>query len=103
MSKCPYTWFKSIFKSSENQNSSEANALHVKVIKNGVETVFVSLPARSARWLIEIIPDDVLVKIKEEKIPIEDILNDLKAKSLLHPQAIFKLEEPNRIVDVWLE
>lgn len=105
MAKCPYTWFKNLisFSSSNKGPNEEADHLHVRVIKNGEETVRVSLPARSARWLIEVIPDDVVLKIKEEKIPLEEILDDLKSKTILRPQPIFSLIESHRTVQVWLE
>lgn len=105
MSKCPYTWFTSIFSGPRGapNTSGIAEHLHVKVIKNGVEIVYVTLPAKSAQWLIEIIPDDVMVKIRDEAIPIDDIMNDLKKRTDYFPQPIFLLDEPHRSVNVWLE
>ena len=102
MSKCPYTWFRGLlgFKKSD---SSVADHLHVRVVKGGEETVRVALPSQSARWLIELIPSDVLSKIREEKIPIDDILDDLKSRTEFKPQPIFSLNESHRSVEVWLE
>lgn len=103
MSKCPYTWFKSLFSSTAPNPTGEATYLRVAVTKNNDRVVDVSLPAGSARWLIDLIPDDVTTKIKEEGIPIEAIQNDLAKRTELFPQKIFKLIESHREVEVWLE
>jgi hypothetical protein len=103
MSKCPYTWFKSIFSSGTPNSSGEATYLRVAVVKNAETVVDVSLPARSARWLIELIPEDVITTIKNEGIPIDDIQDDLSKRKELKPQKIFKLVETHREVEVWLE
>ncbi len=103
---CPYTWFKSLLSSShspaENSNKPASN-LHVRVIKQGQETVRVALPAQSARWLMELIPSEVVDKIRAEKIPLDEVLNDLKTQEVLHRRNIFSLHEEHRQVDVWLE
>jgi hypothetical protein len=104
MSKCPYTWFRGLFSSSRpHVPGAPADHLHVRVLKNGSETVRVALPSQSARWLIELIPSDVLQKIRNEAIPIDKILSDLTNRTSLEPQPIFKLDEPHRVVEVWLE
>lgn len=106
MSLCPYTWFRDAFLSTPDSAAKKgelAQHLHVRVIKAGVETVRVALPAKSARWLIEIIPNDVVDKIRSEKIPLDDILEDLKSREKLLAQPIFQLKEESRQVDVWLE
>ncbi len=103
---CPYTWFRNIFSSRSNSNPDldrPANNLHVRVIKDGEEKVWVALPARSARWLIDLIPEDVIQKIYEEKIPLDAMLEDLKTMDVLRPQKIFNLTEENRQVDIWLD
>lgn len=105
MSSCPYTWFRDLFSNARPEEKSAltpADHLHVRVLKLGVETVRVSLPAKSARWLIELIPEDVVEKIRAEQIPLDAILEELKEQEVLYPRAIFKLEEPERIVEVWL-
>lgn len=102
MSACPYTWVKSFFSLKRNK-STEASNLRVTVSRNQEITVDVSLPARSARWLIELIPSDVVCKIRAEGIPLDDIQSDLAASKELVPQKIFTLTEPNREVTVWLE
>jgi hypothetical protein len=103
MSKCPYTWFKNIFSSTTANPNSEANYLRVAVTKNGDRVVDVSLPARSARWLLELIPSDITDKIRLEGIPIDDIQDELSKRKELFPQKIFKLTETHREVEVWLE
>ncbi|MEY4617644.1 MAG: hypothetical protein RJB66_2604 [Pseudomonadota bacterium] len=103
MSKCPYTWFVGLFSGSSPFPKTEATHLRVTVEKERVRVVDVALPAGSARWLIDLIPSDVIVKIKEEGIPIEAIQEDLAQRAHLSPQKIFNLEEPHRQVVVWLE
>lgn len=100
---CPYTWVRSFFSSKKSGISGEAQNLRVSVHRDGVNTVDVALPSRSARWLIELIPADVLVKIRAEGIPIDDMSNDLARRDRLTPQDLFLLEEPSRQVRVWLE
>lgn len=100
MSKCPFRWEVG---QAHAHSSGEAEHLRVMVRRNMVKTVDVSLPADSARRLISLIPDDVLARIREEKIPIDEIEADLKSRDRLVPQALFKLAETNRDVLVWLE
>lgn len=102
MSLCPYTWIKRLLPSSTN-NTGVAKNLRVTVVKNGISVVDVALPAQSAKWLIDVIPDDVVTKILREGIPLEAIQTDLAQKGVLVPQAIFQLKEPHREVYVWLE
>lgn len=102
MGACPYTWVRSFF-TSKNRNKTEASELRVTVSRNSEVTVDVALPARSARWLIELIPNDVVVKILAEGIPLEEIQKDLAERDILNPQSIFTLQEPHREVRVWLE
>lgn len=101
MSKCPYTWFKGFFVG--QPNGTTATALRVRVSRNQETVVDVSLPARCAGWLMDLIPDDVITKIKAEGIPLDEIQADLAAKQELSPQKIFVLQETSRVVDVWLE
>ena len=106
MASCPYTWFKNMFGKSPSHESSrglEATYLRVAVTRNHETTVDVSLPAKSARWLIDLIPSDVLEKIRIEGIPIDDIQNNLAQRTVLTPEKIIILNEPHRSVDVWLE
>lgn len=103
MSKCPYTWLRNVFSNAEKTSSEEAAHLRVQVNRDLKTVVDVTLPARSARWLMDVIPDDVIVKIKEEGIPISEIQEYLSQATTLVPCPIFTLEEPARVVKVWLE
>ncbi len=114
MSKCPYTWFRSVFKKSDlsahennrggdQETDKEASELRVRVSRQGNTTVDIALPARSARWLISVIPDDVVAKIRLEGIPIDSIQSDLASSARLLVQPLFSLEETDRQVQVWLE
>lgn len=102
MSRCPYTWFKSLIGHSPSDNQ-QATELRVRVIRNLITVVDVSLPARSARWLMELIPGDVLDRIKAEGIPIADIQDDLAQREVLVKSPIFKSSQPHQTIDVWLE
>jgi len=75
----------------------------VRVMRDGEQRVMVSLPSKSARWLIELIPADVVAKIREEEIPLDAITEELNQTDVLYPRAIFSLTEAHRQVDVWLE
>lgn len=103
MSKCPYTWVKNLFAGKAKLPGEAANSLRVTVDREGDRKVDVALPARSARWLLEIIPKDVIEKIKAEGIPIEMMNQDLKERIHLGAQDLFLLNEPGRTVRVWLE
>lgn len=112
MSKCPYTWVKNLFRGGTAPSGfrsvnldprKRAETLRVVVAKNGETRVDVSLPAHSARWLIELIPPKVLEQIRDEKIPIEDLFNELKSQTELFCSELFLIESPDRKVEVWLE
>jgi hypothetical protein len=103
MSNCPYTWFVGLFSKSEPKPGQLATFLRVTVEKNNDRVVDVALPAQSARWLIDLIPYDVVAKIREEGVPLDEIQNELSQRKELHQQKIFTLKEPHRVVDVWLE
>lgn len=105
MSKCPYTWFTGFFRSPHKQTSPHepANSLFVRVVKQGTEVVRVQLPAQSARWLINLIPEDVVEKIRAEKIPLDELLETIQTQKVLYPASLFTLHEEHREVSVWLE
>lgn len=103
MAKCPYTWVRSLFSSGAAKPGEPAKHLMVKVMRDGEERVNVALPARSARWLIELMPDDVVEKVRAEEIPLDAMMEDLREQESLYPRPIFSLEEPHRQVLVWLE
>ncbi|MCC7053397.1 MAG: hypothetical protein IT355_09020 [Gemmatimonadaceae bacterium] len=104
MASCPYTWVRSLFGARGAAPPGEpAKNLMVRVVRDGEERVMVSLPSRSARWLIELIPADVVARIREEQIPLDAITADLGSQAVLYPRPIFSLIEPGRQVEVWLE
>lgn len=103
MAGCPYTWVRGLFGSKAAAPGEPAKNLMVRVIRDGEERVNVALPAKSARWLIELMPDDVVDKVRAEEIPIDAIMHDLQQQDELHPRPIFSLTESNRQVEVWLE
>ncbi len=104
MSSCPYTWVRGLFSSGAKAAPGEpAKNLMVRVVRDGEERVRVALPSRSAKWLIELIPADVVKQIHEEEIPLEAITADLNQQDVLYPRPIFSLNDAHRQVEVWLE
>lgn len=104
MSRCPYTWVMGFLgRSPGAKPGTEAQNLRVRVSKNGEERVDVALPARSARWLMELIPSDVMSQIYAEGIPIDSIQTELAQLPELFPCRIFDLSDTERRVEVWLE
>ena len=102
VSSCPYTWVRNFF-GTPAPNAKEATQLRVTVHRGTEERVNVSLPARSARWLVDLIPADVVASIHAEKIPLDAIQGELAQSDKLVPHRIFELIEPGRSVLVWLE
>lgn len=103
MAGCPYTWVRGLFGSKAAAPGEPAKNLMVRVIRDGEERVSVALPAKSARWLIELMPDDVVEKVRAEEIPVDAIMLDLQEQGELYPRPIFSLIESHRQVEVWLE
>jgi hypothetical protein len=104
MSRCPYTWVKNLLtRTTGTKPGAEAQNLRVRVSRNGEERVDVALPARSARWLIELIPSEVMNQIYAEGIPIDSIQTELAGLESLFPCRIFDLNDTERKVEVWLE
>lgn len=103
MAGCPYTWVRGLFGAKAAAPGEPAKNLMVRVLRDGEERVSVALPAKSARWLIELMPDEVVEKVRAEEIPLDEIMLDLQQQDELHPRPIFTLDEPNRKVEVWLE
>lgn len=104
MARCPYTWVRSFFgKTSAAAAGEPAQHLRVRVFRDGEERVLVTLPARSARWLMELIPADVQERIRAEEIPLDDMMQELHEETVQYPRHIFSLSESHRQIDVWLE
>lgn len=104
MARCPYTWVRSFFTSNTaTPAGAPAQHLRVRVVRDGEERVLVALPARSARWLMEVIPADVQDKIRAEDIPLDEMMAELHQQEVHYPRPIFTLSESHRQIDVWLE
>lgn len=102
MSRCPYTWVRN-FLGRSAEATGEAQHLRVRVMHRAEERVDVSLPARSARWLVDLIPADVVARIRDEQIPLDEIQAELAGQDRLVPRQIFELDDGERSVMVWLE
>lgn len=81
----------------------EASSLRLTVVRGQTKTVDLSFPAVSARWLIDLIPNEVVEKITASGVLLENIQKKLASSQHLAPQKIFILEEPDRTIRVWLE
>lgn len=104
MARCPYTWVRSFFSNPSAAAPGEpAQHLRVRVMRDGEQRVLVTLPAKSARWLMEVIPEDVQNKIRAEEIPLDDMMAELHGETVHYPRQIFTLSEAHRQIDVWLE
>jgi len=104
MASCPYTWVRGFFGVGAPATPGQpAKNLMVRVIRDGEERVRVALPAKSAKWLVEIIPADVAAKIRAEDIPLDAMMADLHEQDNFFPRSIFSLKEAHRQVDIWLE
>lgn len=102
MSLCPYTYLVELISPTKSK-SSEAQSLKVVVHRDGQCIVDVTLPAHSARWLIDIMPDSVVEKVLKEGIPLHAIQDRLARMEKLYPLLIMDLKDENRNVRVWLE
>lgn len=82
---------------------TEAKSLRVRVIRGGATKVDLTFPARSARWLLEIMPSDVIERIRASGFAIDEMQRDLAEAKALQPRKLVELSEPDRQVQVWLE
>ncbi len=87
----------------KSKPAQPARNLMVRVVRDGEERVLVSLPSTSAHWLIELIPADVVARIREEQIALDAITEELNRTEQLYPRPFFLLTNSYRQVDVWLE
>lgn len=95
-----FSWIKSVLPAAAD---GEATVLRVRVTRGGETKVDLSMPARCARWLAEVIPGDVAERIRAKGVPLDEIQSGLAKSGALAPQKLFTLEEPERTVSVWLE
>lgn len=105
MATCPYTWVRSAlgFGDRPTRAGEPAQHLVVRVVRDGDERMRVALPARGARRLLDLIPEDVLARIRDEEIPIDAMVEELRTEATLMPRRIFDLRDDHREVAVWLE
>ena len=83
--------------------ASLANTLKVRVLKNGKQTVNVTLPAEMFLEIETLIPEDVLALLAvDNKIDIAAIKQAV-LDSGLAPQAVFSINNGEKEYSVWLE
>lgn len=84
--------------------SDQAEKLCVQVTESGVEKVFVTLPANAVFTLEQIIPEDILQLISQSQpsVNLNQLVNDLRDHGLV-AQALFELNNGNKIYKVWLQ
>jgi hypothetical protein len=80
-----------------------ATKLKILVLKNNETVVDLSMPAISATWIIDLMPQDVLRKISEKGIDLKSIQDSLSSEKQLLKQSIFELITPEKTIKVWLE
>lgn len=86
-----------------NAIASLANTLKVRVLKNGQQTVSVSLPAEMFLEIETLIPEDVLALLAiDNKIDIAAIKQSVIDTGLA-PQAVFSIDDGEKEYSVWLE
>lgn len=79
-----------------------AKYLKVSVTENGSQLVQVSMPASQVPELEDLIPEDVVAKIRESSIDLETIIREACDSGIL-PGELFALESDSRCYRVWLE
>lgn len=81
----------------------KAKHLKILITKDEVAVVDLSMPARCARWIIELVPSELLSKIKERGIDLEIIQAKFIAQEELYPCELFELVLPEKKIKIWLE
>jgi predicted unusual protein kinase regulating ubiquinone biosynthesis (AarF/ABC1/UbiB family) len=79
-----------------------ARYLLVKVVKPNGNKVKLTMPARVAETLIDVIDPPVMESIVRQNIDL-DVIQSRVLKSGFVPQVLFDLKDPERDVKVWLE
>lgn len=80
-----------------------AENLRVQVHEGARQIVAITMPAKAALNLMDLVPDDVLEQIKKSKeIDLDAILKRLRTRGL-HPQDILDFEKPPKRYRIWLE
>lgn len=81
---------------------SLASKLRVSVTENGVEKVSLTLPIYSLRDLSEYMESEILEKLKERNIDINELVSQ-NIRSGAYPQELFHLMESKKSYRVWTE
>jgi len=81
----------------------EAKYLKIKIVRDDVTTVDLSLPAKSCRWMMELIPNEVLLKIKERGIDLALIEEKFNNQKILFPEEIMVIKTEEKIISIYLE
>lgn len=83
--------------------ASQAKQLHVKITKNNVSLVNVSMPAETALNLEEIIPENVRLELSQNNvIDLAKTVKDLKLNGL-NPMSLFECTLDEKHYRVWLD
>jgi hypothetical protein len=81
----------------------QATLLCVKVTEGGEQRVAIKMPAEAVLDLEQLIPEDVMQRIKESgKIDFQQIHDSIRTKGIV-PQRLFVFEDDKKIYNVWLE
>lgn len=76
--------------------------LRVQIIKQGIQTADIELPAGSLLNIEDLLPEGIFEKLQVQGIYLDEIKN--KAKKLdFSPQVLFEYQETDKICKVWLE
>lgn len=84
-----------------------AKSLKIRLFKNGVQKVDLNFPAKTAKWIIELIPKHILIKIEEKGIDIVSVQKKINGEKKLYPQQLLDYQDeqsPEKLqIKVWLE
>jgi predicted unusual protein kinase regulating ubiquinone biosynthesis (AarF/ABC1/UbiB family) len=84
------------------EGPSVSTKLKVRVIENGLEKIFLELPAPSVMDLEMLMPSKVTASIREQGIPIKSIC-EAAIRNGYQPQTLFELQAKENHYKVWIE
>lgn len=83
-----------------------AKNLRVRVLNNGEEKVFVTLPIYSLKIISSVMPEGVLKQISKRDINLDEIVAQVKASDY-RPQTLFeedvKVDGVQKTYKVWID
>jgi len=79
-----------------------AKYLKIRVTRDGVEKAKITMPASAVDRIETLLDPDTIQKIAEANIDLECLLYDIRQQGYA-PGLLFKLDQPEREVSVWLE